>query len=59
MNVNNLLIGGGGVTGIEMVQNVELPTSTETSEILKVLMQVIVTVAALLGLFKKKEVKTI
>lgn len=50
----NVIIGGSGLGVSEVASNIEIPTSAETSEIIKVVVQVIIAVATLLGLFKRK-----
>jgi len=49
-----LLQGSVGVGGLEVVSNVPLPTSGDTSEIIKIVLQVVISLATLFGLFKKK-----
>jgi hypothetical protein len=53
-----LVTGSLGVSGVEVVQNVDFPTSTDTSEIIKIVLQVVISLATLLGLFKKKREQT-
>ena len=53
-NLANITIGSTGLASAEVVNSIELPTSGETSEIIKVVVQVIIAVATLLGLLKKK-----
>jgi hypothetical protein len=54
-----LIQGTTGVAGLEVVSNVTLPTSTDTSEIIKIVLQVVISLATLFGLFKKKAEKPI
>lgn len=52
--VKNFLIGGTGVAGVELASNIDPPGSTDTPEIIKVLIQIVIGIATLIGLFKKK-----
>ena len=52
--VKNLVMGSAGMGSVELVQSVDIPTSGETSEIIKILIQLVIGVATLIGLFKKK-----
>lgn len=53
-----MLVGGTSLTGTEVVQHIELPTSTDTSDIIKTVVQLVIGVATLLQLFKKKRPKS-
>lgn len=50
----NLVLGLSGVGGVELATVIDIPTGPETSEIIKLLIQVVIGVATLIGLFKKK-----
>ena len=52
--IANIGIGSASVGAIEVVQNVDVPQSTNHEETLKVILQLIITIATLVGLFKKK-----
>ena len=54
-----LVTGSVGVSSLEVVQNVQLPASADTSEIIKIVLQVVISLATLFGLFKKKVEKPI
>lgn len=50
----NLVLGLSGVGGVELATVIDIPTGPEASEIIKLLIQVVIGVATLIGLFKKK-----
>lgn len=50
----NFITGGAGIATSEIVSNVDVPASADTSEIVKVVVQLIIGIATLLGLVKKK-----
>lgn len=52
--VKNFFLGGSGVAGVELASNIEVPTSSDVSEIIKIIVQLVIGVATLFGLFKKK-----
>lgn len=52
--VGNFITGGAGIATSEIVSNVDVPASADTSEIVKVVVQLIIGIATLLGLVKKK-----
>lgn len=52
--MKNLLLGGSGVTAMEIANQVQIPVSGDTSEIIKIVLQVVISLATLIGLFKKK-----
>lgn len=56
-----LTLGTGsiGVSGLEAVNAIEIPTSTDKAEIIKIILQVVISLATLFGLFKKNREKTI
>jgi hypothetical protein len=53
----NLIVGISGVGGVELASVIDIPTSTDASEIIKLIIQVVIGVATLIGLFKKKTPK--
>lgn len=55
MDVKNLLVGGAGVGGVEIISQIEPPQDTSTGEIIKVVLQIIVSIATLFGMFKKNK----
>ena len=52
-------IGSTSVGAIEVVQNIDVPQSTNHEETFKVILQLIITIATLVGLFNKKTTTTI
>lgn len=54
MNGSNFIVGTSGVAVSEIASQVDVPTSGDTSEVIKVIVQIIIAVATLFGLFKKK-----
>ncbi len=55
----NLSIGTASVTGVEVIQNVDLPASGGNEELIKLIMQLIIVIVNVLPLFKKKAAVTI
>ena len=53
MDVSKLIVGTSGVTVAEVANHVEPPTSGDVSEIIKIIVQVVIGIATLIGLFKK------
>lgn len=51
--VKNFFLGGSGVAGVELASTVQVPTSSDTSELIKIIIQLVIGVATLFGLFKK------
>ena len=56
--IANIGIGSASVGALEVVQNVDVPQSANQEETLKVILQLIITIATLVGLFKKKATTT-
>lgn len=54
----NIVLGIGGVGSIEVVKNVDLPTTAETKDIISIIIQLAIGVATLIGLLKKKTPKS-
>jgi hypothetical protein len=54
MKVDQALIGTAGVALVEATQSISLPASIDTSEVIKIVIQLVIGVATLIGLFKKK-----
>ena len=57
-NFNNIVLGLGGVGSIELMKNVDLPTTAETKDIISIIIQLAIGVATLIGLLKKKTPKS-
>jgi len=57
-NLNQLFLGLGGVGGVEVMNHVEIPTSTEAKDIVSIVIQLVIGVVTLLGLLKKKTPKS-
>lgn len=55
MDIKNFLVGGAGVGGVEVISQIETPQDTSTGEIIKVVLQIIVSIATLFGMFKKNK----
>ena len=53
--VSKLLIGSGGVSGVEIAQNIDIPTTTEAKDIVSIVIQLVIGVVTLIGLLKKKK----
>ncbi len=51
----DLLIGGSGITGIELIQNIDIPDVSESSKVVSTLIQILIGIATLVGLFRKKK----
>jgi hypothetical protein len=54
-NTANIILGIAGAGGVEIANHIELPTSTETKDIISVIIQIAIGVVTLLGLLKKKK----
>lgn len=57
-NLYNIVLGVGGVGSIEVMNNVDIPTTAETKDIVSIIIQLAIGVVTLLGLLKKKTPKT-
>lgn len=53
-NFEKIILGVSGTGGVEIANNIELPTSTEAKDIISIVIQLVIGVVTLLGLFKKK-----
>lgn len=53
--VTNLIIGTSGVGAIELVSSPDLANISQVSDITSVVVQIIIGVVTLLGLFRKKQ----
>lgn len=49
------LVGSAGATGVEVAQHIEIPTTTETKDIISIVIQIVIGIATLIGMFKKKK----
>ena len=49
-----LVTGLGGIGSLEVINAVQIPTSSDSSEIIKIVLQVVISLATLFGLLKKK-----
>ena len=56
-NLYNIVLGVGGVGSIEVIKNVDIPTTAETKDIVSIIIQLAIGVVTLLGLLKKKTPK--
>lgn len=55
MNLDTLAIGSTGVAAAEVVNTIDPPASGDASEIIKIVVQLLIGIATLIGLFKKKK----
>lgn len=53
--VIDTLKGGFGIAAVEAVQHTEIPTAGQAETIIKIVVQVIIGVATLIGLFKRRQ----
>lgn len=49
----HLFLATGGVTAVEITSLVEIPTSAEISEIIKIIIQILIGIVTIMGIFKK------
>lgn len=52
--IHNFILGPASVAGIELIQNAPVEDMTSGGEVVKLVMQLLVTIAYLFQLFKKK-----
>jgi uncharacterized membrane protein YphA (DoxX/SURF4 family) len=50
-----LIIGCFGTAGVEAAQHIEVPTSTDTKDIVTIIVQIVIGIATIIGIFKKKK----
>jgi hypothetical protein len=50
-----LMIGTFGTAGVEAAQHIEMPTSTETKDIVSIVVQIVIGICTIIGIFKKKK----
>ena len=55
MKMHPLVIGLLGSGGVEVAQQVQVPTSTEVKDIISVVIQIVIGIATIIGLFKKRK----
>ena len=55
----NLLLATGGVTASEVTSLVDIPTSTDVSEIIKIVIQLAIGLVTIIGILKKKPPTTL
>ena len=53
-NIEKIILGISGGGGVELANNIELPTSTETKDIISIIIQIAIGIVTLVGLIKKK-----
>lgn len=53
--IQNIIKGTGAVGAVEILQQTELPVDSNLSEIFKLVLQLVITVATLLSMSKKKD----
>lgn len=49
------LIGSIGTAGVEAAQHIEVPTSTEVKDIVSIVVQIVIGICTIIGIFKKKK----
>lgn len=54
--VQKLILGMASVGGVEVAQHVEIPTSTEVKDVVSIVIQIVIGIATLIGMFKNKKV---
>lgn len=54
--ISTLITGGAGVTAVEVVPNLPFDQIGNAGGVVQILVQIIIGVVTLLGLFKKKKV---
>lgn len=52
--LESMLFGVTGVSASELTSIVEIPSSTDVSEIIKIIVQIAIGIVTILGIFKKK-----
>jgi hypothetical protein len=53
-NIEKIVLGVFGTGSVELVNNIDIPTSTETKDIVSIVIQLVIGVVTLFVLFKKK-----
>jgi hypothetical protein len=49
------MIGSIGTAGVEVAQHIDVPTSTETKDLVSIIVQIVIGIATIIGIFKKKK----
>jgi hypothetical protein len=50
-----LMIGSFGTAGVEAAQHIEVPASTDTKDLVTIVVQIVIGIATIIGIFKKKK----
>jgi len=50
-----LFIGLSGTGAVEIAQHIDLPTTTDTKDIISAVVQILIGIATIVGIFKKKK----
>lgn len=53
--ISQLITGLVGMGGVEVATQVQIPTTTEVKDIVSIVIQIVIGVATLFGMFKKKK----
>lgn len=53
-SIQKLMLGLMGSGGVEVASSVDIPTSTQVEGVVKIVIQLIIGLVTLIGLFKKK-----
>ena len=53
--ISQLALGIIGAGGVEVANQVQIPTTTEVKDIVSIVIQLAIGIATLLGMFKKKK----
>lgn len=53
--IQNLLIGGGGIGTIELVEQATTITPDAVNNVVGIVAQIIIAIATLIGIFKRKK----
>lgn len=54
-NFQKIILGTVSIGGVEAVNHVQLPTSTETKDIISIIVQLAIGILTIVRLFKKKK----
>lgn len=57
-SIQKLMLGLMGSGGVEVASSVDIPTSTQVEGVVKIVIQLIIGLVTLIGLFKKKTTGT-
>ena len=53
-SIQKLMLGLMGSGGVEVASSIDIPTSTQVEGVVKIMIQLIIGLVTLIGLFKKK-----